>query len=195
MPSRRVFRRLSPLLLALPLAALVATAASAQRGPGRRGPGQKHARLSEKERKELREEVKRKVQTYVTVELSSLLGLDDATTLKLSAVIKEQMSAREQAQQALKAEAKKLQELLDANAPDKKIRAQTQVVMEKAKARKDPAALFEKTARFLSTKQQAKLVLAYPKLTREVRQLMQKQRRRMRKQHRGKRGGPGPQGG
>ena len=141
----------------------------------------KKGKLSDEEREALRAEVERKVQTYLTVELSSRLGLSDDKALKLGDAIGAEREAREARHQTVKAEMKKLQELVDSGAADGALQAQTQKVVAAQAQIRDQGAVLEKTASFLTAKEQAQLVLAFPEVMHDVRKLVgqaKKERRR-----------------
>ncbi len=137
-----------------------------------RGDGPRAGKLSPTERDALRAEVQRKVQTYVTVELSTALGLDQKRALQLSDIVKVHMERRQQARQELRAEHQKLEQLVLSSADDKALSAQIKVVTDKASKVDEPGLLLVDTAKILSVKEQAKLVLAVPKVMKDIGKMM-----------------------
>ena len=146
-------------------------------------------RLRPEERRKLRKKVQQKIQTFVTVELSTQLGLDERKTIKLSSAIKAFGAAQAEAHRQVKKEMDTLAELLDRRADDKAIQRQTEKVMKVQSERKDPSRLFRETAAFLSVEEQARMVLLYPHVKREVKQMMGQKRKKMRRGKRGLRKG------
>jgi hypothetical protein len=116
--------------------------------------------------------VQRKVQTYVTVELSSALGLDQKRALQLSDVVKAHMERRQQARKDVRAEYDKLEQLVAQSADDKALAAQIKLVTEKAAKVDQHGQLLADAAKFLSVKEQAKLVLAVPRVMKDIGKMM-----------------------
>lgn len=136
--------------------------------PAAARPGDEPGRLSPAQRAQVKAEVQQKVRTYVTVELSSRLGLDDARALKLAAAVDAHMDRKQAARQALRAEHEKLEDLLGKGADDKALAAQIAVVSQRASAMDLHDELLADCRKFLSVKEQAKLVLAVPDVMRDV---------------------------
>lgn len=149
----------------------------------REGP---RPRLSPKDRERIESEVRRKLQTFVAVELSSRLGLDDATALKLSDAIRAHRDAQQEARRKVREETDKLAALVRDGASDEALRAQTARVLSALEAQPALDDLARETAKFLTPTQQAKLLLAFPDVMRDVRTMMRDARRG--------RGGPGGRG-
>lgn len=147
-----------------------------------------HGRLSPEERARLEEEVGRKIDTYLTVELSSRLGLSDEKALKLSKLIKERREKKRTRRQEVRAEYQRLQELVDKKASDADLRAQTKRTLDAAQRVDSEQGLFDETARLLTAEEQARLVLAYPHVRREMHRMMREVRGKGRGKLRGERG-------
>ena len=146
---------------------------------GRRqgGEGRKGGVMSEEQRGALRERVQQKIQTYLTVELSSRAGLDDKKSLQLGAAIKAQMERRQATREKKRAELKKLRELVDGKAADAALKAQVRTVVEQADREEQLQALLDDTSKFLTPAEQARVVLAWPEVMRETRRLIAAARR------------------
>jgi hypothetical protein len=182
--------------LACALALLVTAPALAQTSPAPTAPpapatrGEKlRARLDPAERERLRGEVERKLQTYITVEASSRLGLDEKKTLKLSEAVKAHLQQKREAHKTTKRELEKLRQLVDQNAGEAALQAQTKAVVDAHDGVDDSTKLFDETRRFLSAKEQAKLVIALPQMRREMRRMMMEAMHERRGNH-----GPGHAG-
>jgi|GEM_PF-1988149 len=151
---------------------------------GKRGKG----KLSPEERQEMKKRFRKKMHTYLTVELSSRLDLDDKKTMQLSAALKKHGQQVEAHHQQMRDASKALRKLLDEGAPDAQVKKQLDVVTEAAEQRPSPRALVKDTKGFLSVKQQAQLALAMPEVMKEMKHMMRRERRKMR-------GGGGFRGG
>lgn len=136
----------------------------------------RHKRLSPEERRRLEDEVQRKMHTYVTVELSSRLGLDDKTALQLADIIRAHREQQHAAHEKVRAESDALEKLLKEGANEAALKKQTAVVLAAAAARPHLEDLVRASAKILTTEQQAKLVLAFPDVMRDVRRMMRKAR-------------------
>jgi len=172
-------------------AAMAELLAQGDRKQKRKGRRHGLGRMSSEERKAMRTEVERKVQTFVTVELATRLGLDEKEALKLSAAFKAHRERKAQAREKMHAEYSALKDLLDkSGTPDSALRAQTQKVLAAKGTTHGPDdTLFVDTKKFLSAQQQARLVLALPDVQREVHRMMKRARGR----HGGKAGQRGMQ--
>lgn len=180
-------------VLVLAVAALLSSVpAAAQDGfPFDRGAGRpKGARLSPEERERVRAEVQRKVKTYVAVELSSRLGLDEKKAMRLSEAVGAHMERKAAARKALRQEHEKLRQLVEQGADDKALSAQIQSVSRRAAAMDVHDELLADCATFLTVKEQAKLVLAVPDVMREVGRMARGPGRGLREGRRG----PGARG-
>jgi hypothetical protein len=172
-----------------------ATGASADDGTGRgRGDGHGHGRgrggrrqgddarkghggMSDEQRGALRDRVQQKIQTYLTVELSSRAGLDEKKSLQLGAAIKAQMDRRQATREKKRDEMKKLRELVDGKAADAALKTQIKSVVDQSDREEQLQALLDDTAKFLTATEQAKVVLAWPEVMRETRRLIADARR------------------
>lgn len=174
----------------------LARAPDGQQRRGKRGKKGKKHKLSPEERAALKKEVQRKIQTFVTVELATRLELDEKKSLKLSQAVKEHLAQREASREKIRAEREKLEALLSSGASDSEIGKQTDVVIEMNKNIRDEQPFFRATSSFLSKTEQAKLVLAYHHIQKEVKRMVRHAKRN--KKGRGphgpggnRRGGPG----
>lgn len=163
-----------------------------RKGNKRKG---KHRRghMSPEERDQLEEAVGRKMDTFITVEVSSQLGLSDEKALKLSRLLRERRETKRAARKQARQEYKALQELLDSGASDGALKAQTRKVIDAAQAAEAPPDLLAATSGFMSPKEQARLVLVLPHLRREMRHMMRRARQDMKHRRKGG-GGGGPRG-
>ncbi len=132
-------------------------------------------------KQQLRERVAQKVKTYLAVELSSSLSLDEARSVKLSAAIDAHMKRKQAHREALRAQMDTLKQLVAAGGTDAALGAQVDAIVKKRAAQADETGLIVECAKFLSVKQQAQLVLALPDVMRGVGDMMReaKQQRRM----------------
>lgn len=154
---------------------------------GRRGRHRGERRggrdLSKEERARLKEEVHRKMSSFVTAELAARLELDQDKSARLASALREHHEKREEKHAQLKTEMKALRDLLKNDGADQALRAQTARVRALRQDRDHSEEFFVATAQFLSAKEQAKLVLVMPKVMREVKQML--------RDARGARKGPG----
>lgn len=135
------------------------------------------ARLSKEERKALRQKVHGKIQKHLATELAERLALDETKSQRLADAIEKHGKARQTHGKNLREEMKKLKSLLADNASDAELRAQMQTLSEARQQRKDGMqSLLRDTESFLSTKEQAKLVLAFPRVMKDTRRMMRKAR-------------------
>ncbi len=185
-------RRLLPRLFAVALAAAVIvptvaiagdTAADVGGKRGKRGKGM--GKMDPAEREALRERVQSKIQSYLTVELSSRAGLDDKKSLQLGNVIKAHLEKREAARDSRHDAMKKLRELVDSKASDAALKAQMSAVANAAKAEDPLDDLMGELSKFLTTQEQAKVMVAFPEVMKDAMHLIRDARR-------GGRGGGGP---
>lgn len=180
----RPLRSLAPFIAALLAAsvALVATPAQAERPPGPR-VGAPMPPPPER-REEMRKRVEQKIRTYLTVELSSRLALDDKRALQLGEAVQKHMQRKHERKERLKEEGRKLRDLVEQKAADAKVKAQLDIVTGLAGKDDDLHAFLADTGKFLSVTEQAKLALSLPEILRDVHRIVKDARRQMR--------GPGP---
>lgn len=142
-----------------------------------RRPPRHKKRLSPKERKKLQEKVRKRVDTFVTVELATELDLDQKTALLLLDAWRAHRDAVTSDHQAAKKAAEALSEALQSGASDAVIKKRTEALRAQFPKRNEADDLLERTRGFLSVRQQAKLLLAYPQIQREVRRMMRRARK------------------
>ena len=211
-PSRALVTGLLTATLAVPTAALALPPPTAEvpvvsadpprlAQPGKRKKkhkrkrkGQHRGKLSPEEREQLEQEVGRKMDTFITVELSTQLGLSDDKALKLSRLLRERREAKQAARRQAREQYEVLHQMLDSGASDSALKAQTRKVVEAAQRADTPPDLLGKTSSFLNAKEQARLVLVLPHVRREMRHMMEQARREMRQERRRGRRGGGPGG-
>ena len=183
-------RHVLPRLFAVALAAAVIvptvaiagdTAADVGGKRGKRGKG----KMNPAEREALRERVQSKIQSYLTVELSSRAGLDDKKSLQLGNTIKAHLERRESARGTRHEAMKKLRELVDSKASDAALKTQMAAVASAAKAEDPLDDLMAELGKFLTTQEQAKVMVAFPEVMKDAMHLIRDARR-------GGRGGGGP---
>jgi hypothetical protein len=155
------------------------------KGDGRKERGERAGRLSPEERAALRDRVQQKIQTYLTVELSSRAGLDEKKALQLGAAIKAQQERRQATREKKHAELQKLRDLVQQKAADAALKAQVKAVVDQSDREEQLQALLDDTAKFLTPLEQAKIVVAWPDVMKDARRLIAQARR----EHRG--GGQG----
>lgn len=175
-------RVLIPLVAAL---TLVATSALAERPRGPGGPGGHDGPFAER-REEVRQRVEQKIKTYLTVELSSRLALDQKRALQLSDAVQRHMDRMHERREKMRAEADKLRDLVEKKAPDAQVKAQLDTVVGLAGKDDDLHAFLGDAAKFLNVTEQAKLALAMPEIMRDVHRMVKDVRKEMRGR------GPGP---
>jgi hypothetical protein len=162
--------------LALALAAALAFTSL----PAHAGPPSGDVRAEKRgdgKREEIRARVQQKVKTYLTVELSTRLGLDDKKSAKLADAIAAHMERKRANREAMKNDMKKLRELVDAKAPDAQVKAQLDVVIKQREKGEDVQTFLKETSSFLSVQEQAKLALAMPDVMRGLKGMMQEARK------------------
>lgn len=159
----------------VPAATLAQRPGKPDKPPKRKGA--KGGRFSPEEREALQAEVERKIDTFLTVELSTRLGLTDEKALKLSRLLKARREQRQQDRKTTRQEYKKLQELVDAGASDAQLKAQTATVVAAHRKSRDNEDLLGETAKFLTPREQALLVLAFPHLQQETQRMLKQARR------------------
>lgn len=137
--------------------------------------------LSPEERKALKGEVRQKMQTHLAEELSRRLGLDAQKSAALADAIKRQGEAREARGKALRQEMQALQRLVEGPASERELVAQMDRVKQARAAKEGMDGLLEQASRFLSTAEQARLMLALPAVMRDARRMMKEARRKHRR--------------
>ena len=148
--------------------------------------GEQRARFSKlppEQRAELRERVKGKIQTYLTVELSSRAGLDEKKSLQLGSAIKAHLERKEAARTSRRDAFAKLRELVDSKAADAALKAQMKTVVDTHSKGEAMDSLLDETAKFLTPTEQAKVMVAFPDVMKDAMKLV--------REARGKRGGGG----
>jgi hypothetical protein len=168
------------------VAALFVMPAVAQAGGAGSGVGD----VSSTRREENRARIQQKVKTYLTLELSSRLNLDDKRSLQLASAVQAHMERRRISREQARAEMDKLRSLIDKKAPDAQVKAQLDAVVKEQDRGEDLRALLADTGKFLSVQEQAKLALAAPEVLKGMRQMMREARR----EGRGGRHGERPRG-
>ena len=152
--------------------------------------------LKKGKRAEMRERVEQKIQTYLTVELSSRMALDEKKSLKLSEAIKAQMKRKQERREKLKGEMNKLRDLVDKKAPDGQVKSQLDVVTGLAGRDEDMHDFLNDTSKFLTVQEQARLAIAFPEIMKDVHQLVREARgKRGLRGERGRGGFGGPDDG
>lgn len=144
-------------------------------------------------RKEIRERVKAKIQTYVTVELSQRAGLDEKKSLQLGNAIKAHLDRKQKAREAKKQELQKLRALVDGKGKDADVKAQLKALLDKDGRDEQVQAFVDDTSKFLTPTEQAKIVLALPEVMKDTRRLIRDARQERRAGRRGNRGGGAPE--
>ena len=154
----------------------------------------RHKNKNRKERRaKRRAKVEKKIRTFLVLELTDALDLDDKMALKLASTIektqKEQQALREKAHENMD----KLKAMLaDDKTEDNALKKQTDKTSKAIKkARKMEEALYESISEHLDTKQKAKMLLVLPQIQGKIHRMMQKAR----KGGHGGKGRMGPRGG
>lgn len=137
-------------------------------------------RMNPQERAEMKEKLQRKMHTYLTVELSELLSLDEKKAVQLSGALKRNNEAMQKHHQKMRMLSKALEKSLEENASEKKLQVQLKELTTWMAQRPSAARLLEETKSFLTVQEQSRLVLAYPRLIKEMRGMMQKHRKEKR---------------
>ncbi len=166
--------------LALLLALASASAVMAAPPPPPPPPGVPEApsRRGERgeRRGELRARVQQKIQTFLTVELSSRAGLDEKKSLQLSTALKAHMERKQQARQGKKAELDKLRDLVESKGSDAALKAQIKVVADQSQQEEQVQQLLDDTAKFLTPTEQAKVMLALPEVMKDTMRMIREAR-------------------
>jgi hypothetical protein len=174
-------------LLATAIAASLALPAFAAAPPPVTAAAQTESKHDEK-REVMRAQVQEKVKGYMLTTLTQKLGLDATKASKLSASLDAQQAKKRARSQTVKTEMRKLNDLVQAKAPDAQLKAQLDVVQGAASRDDDTQAFLADTSRYLSPSEQAKLAIAMPSMHKDIKKMMHEARREMR-------GKKAPQGG
>ncbi len=142
-----------------------------------RRPPRHNKRLTPQERQKLQEKVRKRVDTFVTVELATELELDQKTALQLLDAWRAHRDAVTADHQAAKKAAEALSDALKSNASDAVVKKRTEALRTQLPTRNEADDLLERARGFLTVRQQAKLLLAYPQIQREVRKMMRRARK------------------
>lgn len=136
------------------LLASTSIASAAERGPGKRGEcqGAKRGECDPAKRGE-------RMQKRVTEKLGPSLGLDEAQSQELAAIMKASAEARMAAMKTVRAEREQLRVLVENKAPAKDIEAQRAQVEAAMVAVPSKLDVLASTSRVLNAEQQAKLTL------------------------------------
>lgn len=162
---------------------------------GRGKHGGRMAKLPPEERAALRERVKQKIQTYLTVELSSRASLDEKKSLQLGAALKSHLDGREKARTTRHDAFKKLKELVDSKANDAALKAQMSAVLDTHHKEQAMDDLATSLGKFLTPTEQAKVIVAFPEVMKDAMHLIREARGGRGGGKGGMRGGGGMGGG
>jgi hypothetical protein len=127
---------------------------------------------------ELRKRIGQKMQAFISAELSSQAALDPAKTAQLQQTVATFMEQRQQSRANRREQMKQLRQLVQNNgSSDAQLLAQLQLVATSAPP-DDLDDLMKATAKYLSPREQAMVVMAIPDVLRDAKQLMRKGRGR-----------------
>jgi hypothetical protein len=143
---------------------------------GQHGRGERLSKLPPEQRSALRERVKGKIQTYLTVELSSRAGLDEKKSLQLGSAIKAHLERKEAARGGRREAVAKLRELVDGKAADAALKSQMKAVIDMHNKQEALDTLLDETARFLTPTEQARMLVALPDVMKDAMNLMREAR-------------------
>jgi hypothetical protein len=143
---------------------------------GQHGRGERLSKLPPEQRSALRERVKGKIQTYLTVELSSRAGLDEKKSLQLGSAIKAHLERKEAARGGRREAVATLRELVDGKAADAALKSQMKVVVDMNHKQEALDTLLDETARFLTPTEQARMLVALPDVMKDAMNLMREAR-------------------
>jgi hypothetical protein len=124
---------------------------------------------------ELRKRVGRKMQAYLTAELSSRAALNNDKTAQLQQTVAAFMERRQQARANRREQMNQLRNLVQSKATDAQLNAQLAAVANSAPP-DDLGDLMAATSKYLSPHEQALVVMAIPEVLRDARQLMRQGR-------------------
>ena len=143
---------------------------------GQHGRGERLSKLPPEQRSALRERVKGKIQTYLTVELSSRAGLDEKKSLQLGSAIKAHLERKEAARGGRREAVATLRELVDGKAADAALKSQMKAVVDMHHKQEALDTLLDETARFLTPTEQARMLVALPDVMKDAMNLMREAR-------------------
>jgi Spy/CpxP family protein refolding chaperone len=158
------------MLSALAVGALLMAGTALARGKGHGGQG----KMSPEARQAKMQE---RMEKRISEKLAPKLGLDDRATRELVEAFKAAQTERHAAMQNVKKELKALEALVEKGS-DSQINAQLKRVKRAQSAVPNKHALFEKTQRILTPKQQALLVLEGPKMKKKMKKRRMKRMRK-----------------
>jgi hypothetical protein len=153
-----------------------ATGPVQDRRHGQHGRGERLSKLPPEQRSALRERVKGKIQTYLTVELSSRAGLDEKKSLQLGSAIKAHLERKEAARGGRREAVAKLRELVDGKAADAALKSQMKAVIDMHNKQEALDTMLDETARFLTPTEQARMLVALPDVMKDAMNLMREAR-------------------
>lgn len=159
-----------------PSAGAVTPGGGRQHGQKGDHKGERFSKLPPEQRAELRERVKGKIQTYLTVELSSRAGLDEKKTLQLGSAIKAHLERKEATRTTRREAFAKLRELVDGKAADAALKAQMKTVVDTHSKGEAMDSLLDETAKFLTPTEQAKVMVAFPDVMKDAMKLVREAR-------------------
>jgi hypothetical protein len=157
--------------------------------------GRRMAQLSPEQRAAMRDRIKEKIHTYLTVELSNRAGLDDKKSLRLGAVIKEHLKKKEGARTSRHQAREKLRELVEQKASDAALQAQIQATIDTLGQERAIDDVLKELATFLTPTEQAKVLLAFPEVVTDAKRLIKDARGGIDRGEHGDDDGPSRRGG
>lgn len=181
MRSVRLLGAFRPLWLALLVAGLLGGPAAAERRGGYDddgawdsdvdddAAGRGRHRLGKEQRTKRLEEIQQKMHVFLTTELSRKLELDEGKSAQLGDALLQHGKAMRDARARQKQERKKLKELLRAEADTAAIESQLRALATAAAAKPEAHELLQRTESFLSARERAQLLLAFPETMRKLR--------------------------
>lgn len=131
--------------------------------------GRGRHRLGKEQRAKRLEEIQRKMHGFLTAELSRKLTLDEGKSAQLGDALLQHGKAMRDARAAVKQERKKLKELLRAEAAPGAIETQLQALATASAAKPEAHDLLQRTESFLSPRERAQLLIAFPETMRKLR--------------------------
>ncbi len=178
------------------------SSSSSSRAATEVGGRRRLAELNPEQRSMLRDRIKQKIQTYLTVELSSRAGLDDKKSLQLGALVKTHLEKRADARKSRHEAFLALRTLVDQKAGDAALKAQMKAALATHDKEQAMDELINELGTFLTPTEQAKVLLAFPEVMKDAKRLIRQARGGddgddggpRRRGGRGKRGGLGGPG-
>ena len=138
--------------------------------------GRRMAQLSPEQRAAMRDRIKEKIQTYLTVELSTRAGLDDKKSMQLGAVIKEHLKKKEVARTSRHEAREKLRQLVEQKASDAALVAQIHATVDSLGKERALDDVIKELGAFLTPTEQAKVLLAFPEVVKDAKRLIKEAR-------------------